>query len=360
MIRLMIAALLTQAAAPQDTAPQTAAPTDALFAAIDALPVDTMCSTRGAYQYEWAATNLPPSPFAMPGMNRIGLPPSAAPFQRVALDASKWSNRFYRADYEFPIASRPDALAIVQRIAGHFRKRGWIEKPGVAEPGGSMIDMEPGLGEVNFYSAASAMDGDKRSGVRVALSYTMGAVHFECTDMAGMIVHAGEAFGDLPDGIARPQPPVTPPPAALDPVACTTPAGLAAVDAIAGGEPDAMMRYVGERVRYHERIVTWKNDRLKKSGKVSAARLSAITMAGLVRGSADGNPMAAITPVLAMFDHAAEVGRLKQAGDAPGACRAAVKLLRGFGTIDAVTTKQWRAMEAAIDTEAARVGVSLD
>ncbi len=121
-----------------------------------------------------------------------------------------------------------------------------------------------------------------------------------------------------------------------------------------------MMRYVAARARYNEWIVNWKSDRLEKSGKVSSARMAQIALSGLQRGSPRGNPMAGLGAVMDMFAKAEDIAKLEEAGDRRGACRAKVALLANFKTIDATVSKQWESIEAALDAEAARVGVSFD
>lgn len=354
ILALLAAALC---AAPAAQAQDTRA---ALLAQIDALPMDDMCSARGVFQYGFGGTDAPPNPLSMMDMNKQPLPAAAAPFEQVALVSTKWSNRFAGATYELDVADEATALAVIERLARHFRARGWIAKENVDDADFSLIDSGPEPGGVNFYSEAAAMAGDDRKGIRVALHPSGEKVVFECEDMAMIVLNVREALGDLPEGTPKPVRPAALRPEALDPEACATPAGLAQYAAIAGGKPDAMTRYVMERANYNERITTWKSDRLKKSGKVSSDRLLRLALTGLEKGGGGGNLLAGFGQVLEMFADAGEVARLERAGNREGACRAAFKLMKNFETIDALMAKQWSAMEAVLDAEARRVGVSFD
>ena len=77
--------------------PEAVAVTPEMLAQLDSLPVERMCSTRGAFQYDFGSTDLPPSLFTIPGMDKYGLPASAAPFKEGAFSGTAWSNRFFMA-----------------------------------------------------------------------------------------------------------------------------------------------------------------------------------------------------------------------------------------------------------------------
>jgi hypothetical protein len=335
-------------------------PPDATLAQLNAIPIDTLCSTRGTNNIAFGSTDLPPSGFNIPGMDKRDAPESLRPFATMALDASKWSNHFYRATYEMP-ASKADAPQLIAAIAQRFRGAGWIEKKGSGDDGGSLLDPTPAPGDVNFYSAAGAMSGNTRKGARVAIAYLPGQISVECTDMALLEQHAKEELGDLPPGTPRPQPPTLPPPATLDPAICTTPAGRADIAAVAGsGKPNALVRYAGARNNYGDRLTAWKMDRLKKSGKVSDDRMMALMVGSMRAGSPDGNPMAAFDRFMKVIDQAGEAAKRGEAGDVEGECRATVTLFKGLEEIDRINGGQWRAMDQALDAEAKRVGVSWD
>ncbi|WP_447725351.1 hypothetical protein [Sphingomonas koreensis] len=333
---------------------------EAGLAMIDTLPLDRMCSTRGALQYDFGSTDIPPSISTIPGSDVYKAPDALRPFTGIAIDGTKWSRRFYRAEYKAQVADKAAGTAMVQRLAARIRERGWIEKAHAEGADGPMIDPPPSPGEARFYSAASAMEGARRQGVRISIEHWGGQLILECTDMALMADHGREVFGDLPEGTPRPVPPATPRPTALDPAICATPEGRAGIEGHLGNKSQPMMRYVLERTSYGDRIVTWKSDRLKKSGKVSSKRMLDLAMSGLRGGSAGGDPLAGLSAITAMLRHAAAYDRLARAGDPEGACRSAISLFKQFGPIERTTMAQWAAMEKALDDEAKRVGVSWD
>lgn len=352
---LFIVAALIAAAGPAVAHDQARpALTDEALARLEALPLDRMCSPRGVYQYDFGTTELAPSLFNIPGMDKKELPETALPFATVALDSTKWSNRFYRATFEMPLR-KEDAPRAIEQLAKHFRALGWREVQGSEEPGGTLINPTPGPGEFNFYSATEGGG----TGVRVALSHFLGSVNFECTDMALLRVHAGEAFGDLPPGTPRPNPPMTPPPAAMNPAICATPEGRAEVERIVGARtPGALMRYVGSRNNYGDRLVSWKADRLKKSGKVSDERMLSLMMSGFTAGSPKGNPLAGFDALAKMFDQIELAAKRSDAGDAVGECQAIVGMFKQLEEIGRVNGAQWSAMEKSLNAEAKRVGIS--
>ncbi len=333
--------------------------TPALLAKIDNLPFDRMCSTRGAYQYDFGSTDLPPSMFSIPGLDKVDLPESAAPFRTGAFSGTKWSNRFFMASYDLYLENEKAAAEAIQHLIVHYRKAGWIEQGYVDGADGPLIDMPPGPNGYNFYSERGAKEGpmDGRTGVRASFGHLGGWVTFECTSMPMMVAQANEAFGDLPADTPKPEAVVIPKPESLKPEICTTEDGLAQIDAIFGGKPDAMMRYVSARAKYHEKIVQWKSNRLEKSGKVSKDRLLQITLGGLNGG---GDMMAGLGAVMDMFAKAADIAKLQKAGDRPGACRATVAMLKNFEKVDVSVTRQWAGIEAGLDAEAAKRGVSFD
>lgn len=331
-----------------------------VLTAIDTLPLERMCSARGAMQYAFGTTDIPPSISTIPGSDVYKTPDALKPFTDVAIDGTKWSRRFYRAEYKAQVADKTAGTAMVERLAARIRARGWIEQEHVEGADGPMIDPPPSRGEARFYSAATAMTGAQREGVRVSIEHWGGQVILECTDMALMADHGREAFGDLPEGTPRPVPPATPRPAALVPAVCATPEGRAGIEGHLGNKSQPMMRHVIERTSYGERIVSWKSDRLKKSGKVSPQRLLDLAMSGFKAGSAGGDPMAGFEALATMFKSAAAHDSLSRAGDAEGACRSAVGLFKQFEPIERTTMARWAAMEKALDDEARRVGVSWD
>ncbi|MEN2712380.1 hypothetical protein ACQKOH_16700 [Sphingomonas sp. NPDC092331] len=336
------------------------APKPDLMAAIDAMPLDRLCTTEQALGYRFGAIDYPPSVIQTPGIERHKLDAAAAPFETASFTGSKWSARYVGAIYTFAAGDKQTALAAIQRIAKRFRQRGWVERQGGIEEDGPIIDYPPGPGEVNFYSRAEAMRGPSRQGVRASLRYLGSEVSFACEDMAMVETHAREVFGDLPPGTPRPAAPTAPRPKALDPALCATAEGRAGIDAATNlRTQDALTRFIVERMNYRERIVVWKTDRLEKSGKVSKARMLELATSGF-GGKLAGNPFAGLNIVMEMLKFAEKAEDLRAAGDPAGACRATLQAIGGIEKVETVTAAQWAGMESAIDAEATRLGISLD
>ncbi|MEG3146080.1 hypothetical protein U1839_15600 [Sphingomonas sp. RT2P30] len=360
MKRLCILALPVFAAI---SSPANAQAVDAaLLAKVDALPIERMCSKDGVYQYRFGSTDLPPSLISMPGFDQRPLPESARPFERVALSATKWSNRFYGADFEAHFANQTTALSVIDHLAKRFEALGWTARRRVAgsemtAEDISLLDPAPAEGDVHLYADAASMKADPPMGVRANFDRLGTAVTFSCDNVALLSIQIHEALGDLPPGTPKPLLPAMPRPVALNPALCATAAGQSQIDGIAGGTPDAATRFVASVMGYHERIVVWKSDRLTKSGKVSAARMADIAMSGLTAG---GNLMQGLTSAMKMLDDANRYSSKLAAGDKPGACRAIVTMMGRLATVEAATRPQWHSIEAALDAEAKRIGVSFN
>lgn len=351
-----LAALIIVAALParaQDAPP----PRAELFAQIDALPMVAMCNTENALGYGFGKTDAPVSLLPM-GLETRGLSPTALPFKRASLSNTKWSQRYIGATYSFDAGDKATALAAIQRVAEHFRKLGWIERKGGVEDDGPMIDFPPGPGEVAFYSAETARVGPGRKGIRASLTLLGSEVSFSCEDMAMWEVQFAEAFGTLPEGTPRPVAPESIRPEAINPQICVAAEGQAQIRAYAKtDDTDAMTRFLLERSNYAERLTTWKSDRLKKSGKVSDDRLLELALSGLQTG---GDPLAGLAVVGEMLEMAEEITKQEKAGNSEAACRAGVRMLGSLQKIDKTVSAQWAAMNAALDAEAKKLGVSLD
>lgn len=107
-------------------------------------------------------------------------------------------------------------------------------------------------------------------------------------------------------------------------------------------------------------MVEWKADRLTGSGKVTKERLGELVLAGLKAGSPDGDMGASFEHLSGMFAVVEEVAKKEKQGDEPGACRALFKMFTMLERGVEIANRQWDAMEAALDAEATRVGVSFD
>jgi hypothetical protein len=159
---------------------------------------------------------------------------------------------------------------------------------------------------------------------------------------------------------AKPVPPPVPKAPFPDPALCAQPGALAKLKDVMDESPGSMPHYSRAYSKYREAVVEWKADRLTGSGKVTKQRLSELVLAGLKAGSPDGDMGAGFAHISGMFAVVEEVAKKEKQGDEPGACRALFKMFTMLERGVEIANRQWDAMEAALDAEAARVGVSFD
>ena len=125
-------------------------------------------------------------------------------------------------------------------------------------------------------------------------------------------------------------------------------------------DADPMMRYVAERAKYRERLVTWKMDRLRKSGKLTDDQMMKLALSALAEPSANAGMVAGLGLLSGMFEDLDEAARAGQAKDDVRVCAALLRMFDKVERISAAVEPQWKAMERAIDAEARRAGVSFD
>jgi len=332
-------------------------------AGLESLPVERMCGAEGAIGYRFGATDGPPKMMAMPGATDMRLDPIFAPFERAGIDSTTWSNRIYAANYVARFADPAAALAAIQAIAKRFERLGWSADRGTTDEAASerttMSYVAPGPGEVHLYWPAGAAGADGGDGVRIELSRLGTEVTFSCKSLPFFADHVQEALGLLPDGIPRPSAPLLPLPARPDSRLCADPARRAELFA-SRPEDSELMRYVVQRTKFRERLVTWKMDRLRKSGKLSDAQMMKLVMSGLDSPAAAKGGQAALDllgDMLGQLDAVAAAGRAK---DEAASCRAVVALIELTEKIGVAVDPQWTAIETAVDKEAARLGIRLD
>ncbi len=332
-------------------------------AGLETLPIERMCGAEGAIGYKFGATDGPPKMMDMPGATDLRLDPAFAPFERAGINSTTWSNRIYAANYVARFADPAAALAAIRTIAERFERLGWSADRGTTDEAAAdrttMSYIAPGPGEVHLYWPAGAAGPDRTDGVRIELSRLGPEVTFSCKSLPVFADHVQEALGRLPDGIPKPTSPVLPLPKRPDAALCADPAQRAELLA-SRPEDSELMRYVVQRSKFRERLVTWKMDRLRKSGKLTDEKMMQLVMTSLDSPAAAKGAKAGIDllgDMLGQLDAVAAAGRAK---DEAASCRAIVKLIELTEKIGEAVDPQWTAMEAAVDKEAARLGISLE
>ncbi|HYD36071.1 MAG TPA: hypothetical protein VEA60_00555 [Allosphingosinicella sp.] len=338
------------------------APQD-VSAGLESLPIERMCDAEGAIGYKFGATDGPPKIMDMPGVTDMRLNPAFAPFERAGIDSTTWSNRIYAANYVARFADTAAALAAIQTIAARFERLGWSADRGTTDEAAAerttMSYIAPGAGEVHLYWPAGAAGAGRGDGVRIELTRLGTEVTFSCRSLPVFADHVQEALGRLPDGIPKPSAPILPLPKRPDAALCADPAQRAELFA-SRPEDSELMRYVVQRTKFRERLVTWKMDRLRKSGKLTDEQMTRLIMVSLDSPAAAKGAKAGLEllgDMLGQLDAVVAAGRAK---DETASCGAVVKLVELTEKIGAAVDPQWTAMEAAVDREAARLGIGLE
>lgn len=331
MIRLMIALL-------GSLQPQTAP------ARMEAVPFATLCNAQGSLDHRFGDTSAPPALMASMAP-RETLPAEFAPFTEMTLSSTKYSNKLVSAEFTAEFASAEAAEAARAQVAAGYRALGWVEQPI----------------EGNYSTNLFLGEAESPKLAQVELLTMGNALTMKCSNVALEAEFASEAMGRLPPGTPRPVAPVVPRPEALDVARCATPAGRAEILAKGrGAGTDPLSAYIGTRMQYRERLVEWKTDRLRRSGKVSADRLATIALEALDQPMIAENMGKSMEVLTGMIEDLGKVAELEKAGDQQGACAAVIRMVGRLPEIEKVVDPQWDAIEAMLDAEAARIGVSFD
>jgi hypothetical protein len=131
---------------------------------------------------------------------------------------------------------------------------------------------------------------------------------------------------------------------------------------MAASRPDdhELMRYAIRTTDHRERLVTWKMDRLKKSGKLSSERALELITSSFDDPAAARRMDSGLALLGEMGTLLGKVAAASDASDDDAACRGAIDMLLTVEKIAAAVEPQWAAMERIIDKEAERLGVSLE
>ena len=324
-------------------------PAAQILAAIDALPLATFCGAEGALGHSWRSTDLPPLPRQLRALAPARLDAAMAPFKTATLSSTDWSNRFYSADLMIQLADAATAQAAAKRLAARYAAEGWAKR---AEEEAGLFD-DPG-DDLRLYRAPKAGSGPD---ARIDIGTTESVLRVSCTDAGQIADQTAEALGELPPGEPRPQPPALPPLAQLTPEMCTTAEGRAAISAAVGSGEGAFAQVI-RAGDYRHRLVQWKTDRLRKSGKIEPEALADLLLSSL--DAPGGDPMAMIKGAQDMLTALSAYDDARRKGDAVGECRA----LRGFVQLaeraDKNAAPMFDAQNAALDAAAKRLGVALE
>jgi hypothetical protein len=316
--------------------------------------LQVMCNSSGAAAWRFGDTDVP---YSSRLENRLGLrvelPPHMAPFDRARPLATPWSGRLAQVEYSVELKQDGEAGAAFEALVAAAEQAGWARKPEMEDAGRLPMYLTPLAGDRVF-----ELPGDGKvfaSFGRIGNQVTMTCGHKEL-----LRANAKEAFGELPPGTPRPQAAPLKLTAAASPADCDRPEVQREMLTVMDGRANEVTSQLLQRVSHDERLVEWKRWKLESSGKVGKERMLRIMAAALEAGSPGGDALAGFALFPDLFATLERLVDQAQAGDAAGACRSSFDLVGVFRKMEAVSARQWVAMDAALEAEARKVGVSLD
>lgn len=340
-----IGALLAQPAAPGGDAVLVVLP--------DAATLQLMCHPGGALDHGFGDTDVPYGSRIERDLGLgLELPAAYRPFETAQPLATAWSGKLAQIDYKVRVDSEEEGRRAVEALSRAAEQAGWTRKREWTDVGDMPLYLLP-LGGDAVYELPGG-------GVFASFGWSPGELTMACGQDALLRTHAREAFGDLPEGTPRPQPPALNHKADYIAEDCVRPEIQAEALTVMEGRPDALLGRLMQAANYAGRLNQWKMWKLGSSGKVSEARLMELAMAGLESGSPGGDPLAAWSLFPQLLEVLERIATQAEAGEREAACRTSIEMLGIFRQMEEVSAGQWRAMDAAIEREAQRVGVSLD
>lgn len=316
--------------------------------------LQVMCNASGAGAWKFGETGVPYSSRLENTLGmRVKLTPHMAPFDRAGPLATPWSGRLALVEYSGELVDEAAASAMLGALFAAAERAGWTRNAELEDVGGLPLYLMPLAGERVY-----AMPGDTdivasfgRLGKQVTLS---------CGHKDLLKANAREAFGELPAGTPRPVAPELKLTSASSAADCDRPEVQREMLTVMDGRANEVMSQMMRRIKHTERLTEWKKWKLESSGKVGKDRLLQLTLDALDAASPGGDPLAgfALFPeLLAVMDRLAAQA---QGGDTAAACRSSFDMAAVFRKMESVSSGQWRALDAALEAEAKKVGVALD
>lgn len=167
-----------------------------------------------------------------------------------------------------------------------------------------------------------------------------------------------QAMQTAPEADGRPVAPVKPAFAAVDARACDSAAERDRIFGSIDMEEPPNFVYLRALAAHNEALMTWKLDRLAARAKWSKARQAEFALKMLddpAFAAAFEASMKQLEPMMAGVE-----AILEAKSDEAKQCRLVLGMVDQLDDISDGAALQWKAMEAVIDKEAARLGVSLE
>ena len=312
--------------------------------------IEAMCSDAGTLGYAFGAKGVPRSSKLEMMLGGHELDARFAPFTRAETHATPWSGRLAFATYTVRHAEGAPTRPMLDALSAAFEGRGWRRNAELEDIGKVPMYLMPIAGE-RVYELPE-------SGLIAGFGSALGEFTLTCGHKGLIRENADEAFGKLPPGTPRPEAPPPPPPTAYRAEDCDRAEVQEEMLRLTEGAASAPLAEVLQRATYAERLSQWKIWRLRSSGRVSEDAMMKMLLGSL--DGAGGDPLAAFAMLEPLLETLATFGEQIEAKDRAGACRTSFKVNEVFRKIETTTAAQWKAMDAAVEREAKRVGVSLD
>ena len=330
------------------------APAPAPPALPDTEALQHMCRDGGAMDYAFGDTGVPNSSRIE---NSLGfgwkLGAGFRPFEKAQALATPWSNRLVQVSYNAGIKNEAEGRRAVEALVRAAEGAGWQRKAEWDDSGQLPLYLLPIAGDAVFELPGGG-------GIIASFGWALGELTMSCGQNALLRANAEEAFGRLPEGTPRPQPPALKLQPAFVAEDCGRPEVQEEMLSILEGRPNGAIGKLLHAASYSERLHQWKSWKLQSSGKVSDERMMKLALAALETGSPGGDPMAGFALFPKLFDAFGRLVEEAEAGDRAAACRTSFDLLGVYKEMELVAARQWKTMDAAIEAEARKVGVSLD
>jgi|GEM_PF-4504199 len=350
-----MAALLTLLASFQPLAAQGLGHSNrGMQPAIMAEALQVMCNSSGAGAWQFGETGVP---YSSRLENRLGmrvrLTPHMAPFDQARPLATPWSGRLAQVEYSAQLTQDADATAAFGALAAAAEQAGWTRKAELEDAGRLPIYLLSLAGDRVY-----ELPGDGK--VVASLARVGKQVTLSCGHKDLLHANAREALGELPAGTPRPQAPPLKLTAAASLSDCDRPDVQREMLTVMDGRANEVVSQLLRRISHDERLIEWKRWKLESSGKVGKERMLEIMAAALEAGSPGGDALAGFDLFPDLLATLERLAGQAQAGDAPAACRSSFDMVAIFRKMEAISAGQWAAMDAALEAEARKVGVSLN
>jgi hypothetical protein len=346
----------------------------AAFAQAGAPPVPTpealewMCHTEGAGGFRFGQVGVPGTTSLEGALvySGLALPDFARPFRSGDPSATGWSNRL-REVYFY--AASPDdpgmADAQVKAVGNALERMGWSSilpmRNGPNEPTYAM-DYSEGL---VFEKPADGLAGRTRVLLNVRHDHELGGLTLICGREDLLRVGDEENFGHLGHGTPRPLMPELDIPQVSAPADCDQPKIRASITRLLALGTDGRSmaippdRYIlakmVARTAYWDRLSTWMLWKIEESNKLSLEQFRALEIkAGILEQRGRDFYEENIFPLMIDFVDAAK------AGDRQAVCRSLIPFLPVLARGDEVMRDETLPTRKLLESEAKRLGVSLD